>query len=178
MMGPRLTWKVEVMFDFFVKSGLKRILFLALCWWALTEGSSAWAFGVPVILIALVSSFLINPSGYRPLYGLPRFLGFFLWHSLLGGIDVARRALHPKMPLAPAFVDFSLRLTDEAACVLLINTVNLLPGTLVAELDEQRLQVHVLDKGLPILESLRTVEERVAALFGLSLNQAGDTPHA
>jgi multicomponent Na+:H+ antiporter subunit E len=166
------------MFDFFVKLGFKRTLFLALCWGALTEEPSAWAFGAAVILLALASSFILNPSGHRTLHGLPRFLGFFLWHSLLGGIDVARRALHPQMPLAPAFVDFPLRLQDEAACVLLVNTINLLPGTVVAEFEEWRLLVHVLDRRLPILESLRTVEERVAILFGHSLHDFGEAPRA
>ncbi|HYE35915.1 Na+/H+ antiporter subunit E [Methylocaldum sp.] len=166
------------MFDFFVKSGLKRTLFLALCWWALTEDLLAWAFGGPVILLALASSFLLGPPGHRTLHSLPRFLGFFLWHSLRGGIDVARRALHPQMPLAPALVAFPLRLDDEAACVLLVNTINLLPGTVVAEFEEQRLLVHVLDRRLPILESLRTVEERVADLFSHSLDDSGRTPRA
>jgi len=167
------------MFDFFVKSGLKRLLLLVLCWRALTEEFSAWAFGAPIILLALAANFLLHPTRSRPfLHRLPRFLGFFLWHSLLGGIDVARRALHPQMPLAPAFVDFPLRLEDEAACVLLVNTINLLPGTVVAELEEQRLRVHVLDRRLPILESLRTVEERVAALFGHSLPDYRGAPRA
>lgn len=166
------------MFDFSVRSGFRRFGFLALCWWALTEGSSAWAFGVPIILLALVSSFLINPSGHQFLRGLPRFLGFFLLHSLRGGIDVARRALHPRMPLAPEVVDYPLRLQDQAARVLLVNTINLLPGTVVAELEAHRLRVHVLDHRLPVFESLRMVEERVADLFALSLNEAGNTPHA
>ncbi|WP_119628011.1 Na+/H+ antiporter subunit E [Methylocaldum marinum] len=166
------------MFDSLIRSGFRRAGLLASGWWALTEGSSAWTFGVPVIFLALVSSFLINPSGYKPLRGLPRFLGFFLLHSLLGGIDVARRALHPRMPLAPEVVDYPLRLHDQAACVLLVNTVNLLPGTVVAELEVHRLRVHVLDHRLPVFESLRTVEEKVADLFALSLNEAGNTPHA
>jgi multicomponent Na+:H+ antiporter subunit E len=166
------------MFDSLIRSGFRRGGLLASGWWALTEGSSAWTFGVPIVLLALVSSFLINPSGYKPLRGLPRFLVFFLLHSLLGGIDVARRALHPRMPLAPKIVDFPLRLQDEAACVLLVNTINLLPGTVVAELEAHRLRIHVLDHRLPVFESLRTIEERVADLFALSLIETGNTPHA
>ncbi|CAI8798455.1 multicomponent Na+:H+ antiporter subunit E [Methylocaldum szegediense] len=167
------------MFVTLVKSAIRRVLLLVVCWWALTEGdSSAWAFGIPVILIALASSILINPSTRGRIHSLPGFAGFFLWHSLLGGIDVARRALHPKMPLAPALIDFPLRLDDQAAITLLIYTINLLPGTIVVEFEERRLGIHVLDRRLPVFESLRTVETRVAVLFGFQLTDMEDLSNA
>lgn len=166
------------MFVSLVKSAIKRVLLLVVCWWALTEGDSAWAFGIPVILVALASSILVNPSARGPFHGLPGFVGFFLWHSLLGGIDVARRALHPKMPLAPALIDFPLRLDDRAAVTIMIYTINLLPGTIVAEFEERRLSIHVLDRRLPVFESLRTVEVRVAVLFGFRLTDTEDMSHA
>jgi multicomponent Na+:H+ antiporter subunit E len=157
------------MAGFSVKTGIRRALLLALCWWALTEDATAWAFGLPIVLLALAASFRLGLSAVPPtLRGLPRFLGFFLWYSLRGGLDVARRALHPGMPLAPAFVDFPLRLSEPAARVFLANTVNLLPGTLITDLAGRRLRVHVLDRRMAVPESLRMVEERVAALFGLS----------
>jgi multicomponent Na+:H+ antiporter subunit E len=166
------------MAGFSVKTGMKRALALALCWWALTENAAAWAFGAPIILLAAAASLFLGPGGHRAFRNLPFFLAFFLWNSLRSGIDVARRALHPRMPLAPAVMDFPLRLTDPAACVLLVNTVNLLPGTVVAELTERRLRVHVLDRHGPVPESLRSVEEQVAALFGLPLDRSEEAPRA
>jgi multicomponent Na+:H+ antiporter subunit E len=162
-----------------VKAGIRRALLLGLGWWVLTEDAAAWAFGLPVILLALAASFRLGLSAASPtLRGLPRFLGFFLWQSLRGGVDVARRALHPRMPLAPALVEFPLRLSEPAARVFLANIVNLLPGTLIAELAGRRLRVHVLDRRMAAAESLRAVEERVAALFGLPLVPPEEAPDA
>jgi multicomponent Na+:H+ antiporter subunit E len=44
--------------------------------------------------------------------------------------------------------------------------VSLLPGTASVRLNEERLKVHVLDRQLPVMEKLRELEDRVAALFG------------
>jgi multicomponent Na+:H+ antiporter subunit E len=154
------------------RTGLIRAAFLALLWWALTEGSpAAWAFGVPVIALAVGASMVLHPRrdwSLRP-FGLARFIGFFLWQSLRGGIDVAGRALHPRLPIAPAMVDYRLRLPEGPARVFLADVVSLLPGTLSAALSDGRLRLHVLDERMPVTRALGTVEERVAALFGLTL---------
>lgn len=154
------------------RTGLVHAAFLALLWWAVTEGSpAAWAFGVPLIALAVGAGLVLHPRRdwtLRPL-GLARFAGFFLWQSLRGGIDVAARALNPRLPIAPAMVDYRLRLPEGPARVFLADVVSLLPGTLSAALAGGRLRLHVLDERLPVTRALRTVEERVAALFGLTL---------
>ncbi|MEW6037135.1 MAG: Na+/H+ antiporter subunit E [Pseudomonadota bacterium] len=160
------------MADSHFKTALGRAVLFALFWWALTEGDGAWWFGLPMIAIAVAASLALMPVGarlWRPA-GLVHFLGFFLWHSLEGGIDVARRALHPRLPLAPVFVTYPLRLSEAGACVFLANTISLLPGTLSAELEGRLLRVHVLDRSLPVMRMLEAVEERVAGLFGASLS--------
>jgi multicomponent Na+:H+ antiporter subunit E len=147
---------------------LGRALLFALVWWALAEGDAAWGFGLPVIFLPLAASLALMPVRPRRwgAVGLARFAGFFLWHSLRGGIDVARRALHPRLPLAPDLVEFPLRLSEPGARVFLANTVSLLPGTLSAHLEGRLLRVHVLDATLPVTGMLREVETRVAVLFG------------
>lgn len=146
----------------------RRALPLALFWWALTGGThDAWRFGGPVILLASAASVWLQP--YRRIRirtrELPRFLSFFVWQSLRAGVDVAFRALRPSRPLAPAVLEHPLSLPEGPARVLLADTVSLLPGTLTAALEADRLIVHVLDARLPMRESLCHVEERVAALF-------------
>jgi multicomponent Na+:H+ antiporter subunit E len=147
-----------------VKRVFIRILAFSLVWWTLLEGEfQVWPFGVPTILAATVSSLLVFPTGvrFRPL-GLLRFVPYFLVQSVLGGIDVARRALSPKLPISPGFIDVPLALEDEAARVCFVWTVSLLPGTAGAELLEEKLRVHVLDTALPIEERLVELERRVA----------------
>ena len=49
------------------------------------------------------------------------------------------------------------------------NTVSLLPGTLSLELGAHCLRVHVLDDRKDFLSELEKVEQKVAAMFGISL---------
>ena len=69
------------------------------------------------------------------------------------------------MPLNPAMVEYPLRLASSAARNLFAGTVSLLPGTLSAELGDDRLFVHVLDVGRPFEQELQTIEDRVAGIF-------------
>ncbi|MBE0509552.1 MAG: Na+/H+ antiporter subunit E [Chromatiales bacterium] len=48
------------------------------------------------------------------LLGWLRFIPFFLLQSLLGGIDVARRAFHPRTPLSPTLIRYPLSLSESA----------------------------------------------------------------
>jgi multicomponent Na+:H+ antiporter subunit E len=148
-------------------------------WWALIEGRpGGWDFGVPAIAVALGASLVLSPAGgwrLRPL-AAARFALRFLQRSGRGGVDVAARALHPRRPVAPAFVDYPLRLPDGAAAVFFANTVSLLPGSLSAALGPGALRVHVLDEAHDVSVELRQMEERVADLFGVRLDGAPSPP--
>ena len=85
--------------------------------------------------------------------------------SLCGSIDVARRALHPKMPLEPAFIDYNLSLPNGAPRLFMASVVSLLPGTLSAELLEGYLKVHVLDVKADVVGELQSLESKVGAAF-------------
>jgi len=151
---------------------LTRVLAIACVWWIICEGEfGALVFGVP--LIALLAWAQLNkrdyPAARLNLRAALPFIGHFLWHSLLGGIDVARRALSPSMPLAPAFVQYSWRVQDRRARLLVAGTMNLLPGTLSSQITDQHLCLHALDTSLPVERNLRALEEQVAALLGSPL---------
>ena len=148
---------------------LRTVLF-ALLWWILTEGAmDSWLVGAPVVVCAALASGALLPRVSWSWSGITRFVPFFLWHSLYGGVDVARRALHPRLPIAPALFDHKWRLPPGLPRVFMANTVSLLPGTLSAELGEEYLHVHVLDKTGAFASDLALVEARVARLFGLHL---------
>jgi multicomponent Na+:H+ antiporter subunit E len=92
-------------------------------------------------------------------------MGFFLKASLISGLDVVRRALHPKMRLHPDLIDYRLSLATEAARIFMADVVSLLPGTLSADLAGGRLTIHVLDRNMPVHAELEALEERVAAML-------------
>lgn len=152
-----------------------RAILLALLWWALTGGNvGSWWVGAPAIAAAALVGVALSPgAGPRPtLLGILRFVPFFLRQSLVGGTDVALRALRPNLPLAPAFLDYRLTLPGGPAAAVMAATVSLLPGTLTAELGENNLRVHTLTEGRAVERDLRELELRVAGLFGLDMEPA------
>ncbi|MHB1142922.1 MAG: Na+/H+ antiporter subunit E [Sulfuricaulis sp.] len=155
---------------------LWRSLWFATLWWVLA-GGAAWGFGAPVIAAAVGASLALQPARrvrLRP-WGLLRFAGYFLTQSPRAGLDVARRAFAPGLPLAPALLTFRLRLPEGPARTLLVNTMSLLPGSLSAGIEGNRLRLHVLDTRLPVEQELREVEARIAAMFGVELKPDNST---
>ncbi len=157
---------------------IERALVFASMWWVLCEGDvSSWPFGVAFVATASAVSIRLTPQrGWelRPA-AAARFAGFFAYHSMLGGIDVALRALRPSIPIDPGFVRYPMRLRSEAARVLLADTVSLLPGTLSSGFDGDVLVMHVLDRTQPIVDDVRLVEDRIAASLGMEAKaDAGD----
>jgi multicomponent Na+:H+ antiporter subunit E len=147
-----------------------RGLLFAFIWLILSEGViSSWWIGVPAVLLAVFASIAIPPA---PIvwYEVPRFVFFFLMRSLVGGTDVAWRALHPRMPIAPDLVEYPLRISPGLPQVFVANTVSLLPGTLSAELHQGVLKVHALDKEKDFIAELESAEQRVAKMFGVTLS--------
>lgn len=147
-----------------------RLATFLLIWWILTDGSTAsWWFGVPAVLLALITSIILLPPMHLVWYECIKFVPFFLFSSLTGGIDVARRAFHPRLPIDPDIIEYPLRLPAGLPQVFMSNTVNLLPGTLSVALERNILKVHVLDSQKDYLGELDAVEQHVARVFGLSV---------
>jgi multicomponent Na+:H+ antiporter subunit E len=139
-------------------------------WWVLTEGVAyGWVLSVASIALAVAASLaLVPPAAWRwRVGGLLRFVPFFIWQSVRGGIDVARRAFHPGLPIHPGTLDFPLRLPPGPARAFFAGTLSLLPGTLSTELRDDTVRIHTLDSRMPVAEQLRELEARVAELFGV-----------
>lgn len=153
------------------QSGWLRAVVFALLWWILTAGAvESWLVGVPVVLIATLVSMALLPVFSWSLTGVVCFVPFFVWQSLRGGVDVAWRAFHPRMPITPGLIEYPLHLSPGLPRVFFVNTVSLLPGSLCAELGVDCLIVHVLDTRKNDLSELMMVEQAVARMFGTSLN--------
>jgi multicomponent Na+:H+ antiporter subunit E len=155
----RLAWGVEVFIALFVV-------------WLALNGGSAWAPGLAFSALGALIGATLAPgeaSLWRPWQALT-FAVYFLRESLRGGLDVARRALHPSLPVQPHLVDHALRLPAGPPRTLMIGLVSLLPGSLCADLDLSRnvLRVHLLAEGGG--DGLNELESRIAALFGLELS--------
>ena len=148
-----------------------RGLLFSFIWLILSDGiPSSWWIGAPAVLLAVIASITFIPPVHVVWYEMPRFAIFFLIRSLAGGADVAFRALHPRMPIAPELVKYPLRISPGLPQVFVANTVSLLPGTLSTEFHQGILEVHVLDKEKDFRAELEAVEQHVARMFGVPLN--------
>jgi multicomponent Na+:H+ antiporter subunit E len=146
-----------------------RAALFAFLWWILVGlDAEAWLIGIPVILSATFVSLVIAPElGWRvrPIRAI-LFFGYFIWSALRGGIDVTSRAFRPSLPIKPGFITHYFRLPNSSSRVFLTDVASLLPGTLSAGLEDDCLVIHVLDLDLPVEQSMKDLEVRVAALFG------------
>jgi len=153
-----------------LRTVITRTVLFTLIWWILTNGAmNSWFVGVPMVLFATIVSMMLLPPSSWSLIGIIRFIPFFLWHSLRAGVDVARRAFHPQLPISPAMYHHQWRLPPGLPQVFMANTVSLLPGTLSADLKDEFLNVHVLDHTGTFASELLIHEEYIAGLFGLKL---------
>ncbi len=155
---------------FRLKRGLRRAGWMALLWLGLNGADwSSWIIGGPVVIAAAWISVRLLPAipWHWSVSGAIAFIGFFLRESLRGGWDVAWRALSPGRALSPAIVCHPFHLPPGPSRLFFCGAINLLPGTAVVSIAEAKVCVHVLDTSLRAEEGLRTLERRVAALFGV-----------
>jgi len=144
------------------------LVLLAVLWGIITKGSmSSWVVGLPCIIIAVIAYQRLRPHEKSLMHTglLPGFAAWFLWHSLLGGIDVARRALQLKLKLKPGFLHYRLTLPPGQGRLFLVNVVSLLPGTLSADIEDDVLVLHVLDTTSDATAEVHEAELRVTALY-------------
>jgi multicomponent K+:H+ antiporter subunit E len=82
---------------------------------------------------------------------LPGFVALVLWDILVANFRVALLVLGPRKRIRPRFVEVPLDLEGDFALTLLAGVVSLTPGTVSAEIDEERgrLLVHALSEDEP-----------------------------
>lgn len=122
------------------------------------------AFGAVGAALATWASLLLLPPetfGIR-LAALPRLAARFAWQSVIAGVDVARRAFDPRMPLRTGFVVYPVRFPRGPARNTFASVTSLLPGTVPAEDDAAGLTYHCLDIGQPVAEQLAAEESALS----------------
>ncbi|MBY0333419.1 MAG: Na+/H+ antiporter subunit E [Acetobacteraceae bacterium] len=149
-------------------SALNRSVIFALLWVTLTGGSAdALIYGGLAVAAATLLSLRLYPAD-QPGIVLWRVAGFlprFLADAFMGGLDVARRALDPRLPIAPGWVRAQLTNRNEAAGVLLGGVVSILPGSLAAGPGDAEMDVHLLNVTRYAADGMQADERRVLGLF-------------
>jgi multicomponent Na+:H+ antiporter subunit E len=140
-----------------------------LAFWVVLIGVGAADLVAGVLTAALatwVSLRLVPPSPARVrLAALVHLAARFLWQSVVAGWDVARRALDPRLPLAPGFVEYPCGFAPGLARNAFASLTSLMPGTVPIADDGKSLRYHCLDVNLPVVESLGKEEALVARVL-------------
>ena len=90
----------------------------------------------------------------------------FLYHSIVAGADVARRALDPRLPLCPGFVAYPTGLSPGMRRNVFTTLTSLLPGTVPTGEEDGQLVYHCLDVEQPVVTELAAEEAAlVRALY-------------
>jgi multicomponent Na+:H+ antiporter subunit E len=143
--------------------------FLAL--WLMLAGAALAdlpAAAVAVIAATWVSLRLAPPAG--PGISLPdlaMLLLRFPGQSLMAGIDVARRAFDPRLPLNVGTIAYASRLPEGPARDAFTAYASLMPGTVPASADTgEDILIHCLDVSQPVAAQIAQEEARFIRMLG------------
>ena len=90
----------------------------------------------------------------------------FAYQSVAAGVDVAWRALDPRLPLRPGFVRYPVRFPPGAARNAFTTLTSLLPGTVPAGAERGHIVYHCLDVEQPVMSQLAAEEAALARALG------------
>ncbi|MGH7786099.1 MAG: Na+/H+ antiporter subunit E [Candidatus Binatia bacterium] len=130
-------------------------------------GPADLAFGLLVAAVATWASLHLmppQPRGLR-LMALPPLAVRFVWLSIVAGVDVARRALDPRLPLRPGFVTFQSRLPPGSARTTFVTLTSLFPGSVPAGEENGLLLYHCLDLDQPVAAQLAAEEAEETSMW-------------
>jgi multicomponent Na+:H+ antiporter subunit E len=140
-----------------------------LIWLLLSESFNLFHVGLGLLAAFGVAWFNTDRSVSRFAILRLRIVWYFPWlvgRILQSGFHLSVLILHPALPIDPKLIRYRTKLREEAAIVLLGNSITLTPGTITAELNSQDLVVHAMDdESADDVTSLR-LEQQIASLFG------------
>jgi len=141
-----------------------------ICLWLVLSGANLG--DIPAAAAAVAAAtwtslwLLVPTASRRSPRAIVRLVLLFLYHSVVAGADVARRALDPRLPLSPGFVAYPTRLPRGMRRNVFTTLTSLLPGTVPTGEHEDQLFYHCLDVEKPVLAELAAEEAAlVRALY-------------
>lgn len=158
-----------------IASALLRLAAVTVLWAAATEAaSSSLGYGLVAVPLVAAATYAVAPRRHlrqrsdlgRRVRGVLHVLvlaGWVLWRSVVGGFDVARRALWmPHTDIDPTWTTYDTSLRTEPGRVALALVMNFAPGSLSARLEGARLDVHMIHPDVGVEASIAALEQRVA----------------
>ena len=98
----------------------------------------------------------------RPL----RYLPWLLWEIVKANVDVARRILHPRLPIHPTLITVKAGQQRDLGRVIYANSITLTPGTVSVDLVGDEITVHALSRKAAAGVQSGEMDRRVTKLEG------------
>lgn len=141
-----------------------------ICLWLVLAGADLGdipAAAAAVAAATWTSLRLLEPNASRRSpRAIVQLVSLFLYHSVVAGADVARRALDPRLPLDPGFVAYPTHLPRGRRRNVFTTLTSLLPGTVPTGEENGQLVYHCLDVEQPVVTELAAEEAAlVRALY-------------
>ena len=146
---------------------------LFLIWLLLSGIYTALLLGLGVLSCLLVVAIcrrmkIVDPEGH-PIHlipGLLRYAPWLLWAIVKANVDIARRIVHPQLPLSPRVIQVAASQKTHLGQVIYANSITLTPGTVAVEAAAGTIEVHALTR--ESAEDVRSgaMDARVTALEG------------
>jgi multicomponent Na+:H+ antiporter subunit E len=150
-----------------VRTALTRGLWFMALWLVLMPSikPADLFFGLLATIAATAASLHLLPrmAGRVRFVALFAFVPHFLWQSVVAGLDVARRAMSPAMPLEPGFALCRVGFPPGVARNEFAAITSLLPGSLPVGEEENAILYHCLDVAQPIARQVADEERRLTA---------------
>lgn len=141
------------MFDRHLLLRLWKLAFLTAVW-VLLWGNVSYANVLGGIVVGIGIMVLlplpkVPVEGRVHLVSIVRLVLAFLYYALESSLSVAWLAVRPRKPPVTGVLRCRLAIKSDLVLTLCVDTLNLIPGTMVLEIDQTRrlVYVHVLDMG-------------------------------
>lgn len=122
--------------------------------------------GLVCLIISLFLYHLYSGIGFPSLsFKMPLFFLIYVvvlfWEMIKANLDVAYRAVHPRMPIKPGIVIIKTALKSDIAKMILANSITLTPGTFTLDVIGDELLIHWINvKAVDIDEATKMIGER------------------
>ncbi|WP_433198317.1 Na+/H+ antiporter subunit E [Nocardia sp. CA-107356] len=118
-------------------------------WGDLSVGNLLAGLGVGALIILTLPLPRVPVSGRLHPLSLAELIVVSMYYALESSLQVAWFAVRPAPPPVSGVLRVNLSMRSDLVLVLCVDVLNLIPGTMVLEIDRQRcvIYVHVLDVG-------------------------------
>jgi len=153
-------------------AGLAIVLFVL---WLLWSGHYTPFLLLLGLLSCLMTILLSRRMGILDLEGQPlHLLGraliywpWLFWQILKANLDVARRILHPKLPIEPQMIQVISGQRTDLGCVIYAQSITLTPGTISLDIAGRTITVHALSRQSAAELQAGTMDRRVTSFEGV-----------